>query len=206
RDRRATRVQTSALPTSPPAAAGEDVAAPRDPFLRPELGPREDALEVRDQLLEEAPEDQVVRPVGLRLPAPLARLALELAEEGNRAAVADEGCEALVEGDLARDEERVVRQLVDDRGDEGDVVVAQQRREERVVEPAEGAEGARRPEVRVVPLALKLRRGAPGGLHVEEPLVGDAAHDGEPPGDRLEPVAVGRRDDEGEGVAIDPRI
>src|SRR5690606_6573713 len=125
------------------AVAGvlEEGFAPGEDGVAGDVGAGVEVLEARDEVLEEAREEQVVRPAVLRGAAAAAVLAFDAAEVGDGAAVADEAGEALVEGDLARHVEGVVRELVDDGGHEVDVVGAEQGGEERVVEPAEGTEG-----------------------------------------------------------------
>src|SRR5690606_37306788 len=129
-------------PEAVPGVLEDDLAAGED-RVAGEVGAGVELLEACDQVLEEAREEQVVRPAVLRDAAAAPVVALDPAEEGDGAAIADEAGEALVEGDLARHEEGVVRELVDDGGDEVHVVGPEQRGEERVVEPAQGAEGGR---------------------------------------------------------------
>ena len=62
------------------------------------------------------------------------------------------------------------------------------RGEERIGEPAQGAEGGGRPQQGVESLVFEFALLLQRVLQVEEPPVRDAAHDGKPPGARGEPV------------------
>src|SRR5213594_1027783 len=102
--------------------------------------------------------------------------------------VAHELGEALVERRRALHVECVVGDLVEHRRGELDRVLGQRRAEERVIEPAEGREGAGGPKVDVVPktgqaTGLTLRR-----LGVEESLIRNSPDDGVLPGVRADAI------------------
>ncbi len=132
---------------------GEVLVSVRAPILRLELGrhgleegaarrylnaSRVGSLQPLDHRSEEARKGQGIGPASLRLgrAASVAATSKELA----RAAVTDEGGERLVEGRLPWEIRRVVQQLVDDYLGKPHLVVTQQVREQRVIEPTQGTE------------------------------------------------------------------
>jgi hypothetical protein len=184
----------------------EDDLPRRDPARRVQVRASVYGLQRSDHFGQVMTEEHVVVPFVLRLPAALRHRSVPDAEELDRAPLAHEVGKALVEGDATRDEERVVRQLVDDGRDQRYVLVAQHGGQQRVVEPAERAEGADRPHVHVKAAALEAVGRGERAVGVEEALVGHAPDDREPPRDRLEPVAVRRRQHEAERVPVHPRV
>ena len=92
--------------------------------------------------------------------------------------------------------------LVDQGLDEFDVVGAEQAAQDRVGEPTEGAEGRRGAQKRVESLRVQLCLLLEGVALGEIPPVGHVPHDEEPPRLRGEPIGIGRRENEGQGVAL----
>ena len=93
-------------------------------------------------------------------------------------------------------------QLVEDGLHEIDLVASQERREERVREPAQGAEGGRGTQVGVEAVVFQLLLVPEGVAFVEVPLVWDPAHHREPPRLGGEAVPRCRREDQGQGVLV----
>lgn len=150
-------------------------------------------FEARQRTCEKLREGDRVVPL-VRHPSGRIGLAAP-AEERHGAAEADEGGERLGERRLPGRVARRVQQLVKDEIDEILAAETELARQQRIVEPAQGAEAAGGANVRVVALGLESRGLATRKVEVEEALVGHATDDREPPGVGLQPEALGGADD-----------
>ena len=177
-------------------------AEQRRPHAR-QLGPRQRLrirrVEAPGQLGPEHVERALVAPP--RRGALCVRSVCARSEERLGTAIPHEAREALVEGRLTLQVQRVVRQLVDHRRDELHRVALHDGGEQRVAEVAQRRKGTGRPEIGVVPLPLKVSGGATRLVEVEEPLVRHGAHDGVVPGVRAQPIRPAGREHEQQGVA-----
>ena len=84
-----------------------------------------------------------------------ASLAITIAEEQDRRLISDKIGQALVEIHSAADKEGVVKQLVKDKLGQSCLVVPKEMGEQRVIEPAQGAEGRRRADKGIIPLSVE---------------------------------------------------
>lgn len=112
-------------------------------------------------------------------------------EEKDGAAVPDEVREGFVEVRVPADVAGGVEQLVKDGLDQADAVLPQRGRQQRVVEPAERAEGRGGAHVGVEAPRLQRRRLGVCLCGAEEALVGYATDDREPPGMGPQAQALG---------------
>lgn len=177
-------------------AGGEQIEA-----LRRRDSPRVGGLQLVHEASQEVGEGHGVTP--LRRQA-FARLRVAARREVLRgAARADKGRERLIELGAPRQVRRVVQELMDDRLGQILGLVAQQRRQQRIGKPAEGAERQRRADVGVEALVLQGARFGQSILLRKEALVGNPADDGEPPGVGAQFEARRRGDDVDHLVVID---
>jgi hypothetical protein len=160
-------------------------------------------LQARDRAVEQGGERQRVGPsrrghVG-------ARSVVAVEEEELGAPEADEIGERFVERCLTGYIDRTVQELMDDRLRQPLLIVAQERAEQRIVEPSQGAERDRGTHVRVIALRVELG-GEPirvGGIEIGP--VRHAADDREPPRVGLQPVARSGADDVHDLARVDGR-
>ena len=155
--------------------------------------------EIIGQLLEQRREGPLVGKAAARG----LRLSQLVGEEFERCRVGDEGRETLVVGHVARHEDGLVHELVDDRVDQLERRPAQHRARDRIVEEAERAVQPGRANVRVEAVSREIGRKALGPRRNEVAAVLDAAHDRKPPGHRLESIR-GSRDHDSEPPGISP--
>jgi hypothetical protein len=178
------------------------------PRLQGELGARaieqrfafdwRDAVGVRGtQVVDETPDErrirERIRPA--RGGAIGARRLIHRDEERLGTAIADEGGERFVECGLPRHVDRVVQQFVENRLGEALVVVAQQRRQQRIVEPPERTERDRRTCVGIVSATFELGGERVGVGAIEIRAIRHLADDRKPPGVGLEAISARRGHD-----------
>ncbi len=176
----------------PPGGQVVDGLAPRSHFgeLRTALGGLgEEGAQLGGQRIEDCAASEPSRVTAPCFPGPLGLLPLGEKPYGKPHAYGVG--QGLVEGDPARREVSLMDEFVKYDGDERDVVVLEQVRGERVVEPAESRVGRGTHDARVQIFVAEPGSEALGVLAFEVTSIWNAAHDRVPPGVRFEPIHVG---------------